>query len=105
MEIFWVSWWQKTEDYRPITYPPNKGILGWWCSGMRCQDEANSIWAMVIAENLSEVKNIVIQDWPEAEEWRFCDEVENTTLSDRFHIKDWMEVRIESFNNQNPVPV
>ena len=98
MKIFWMSWWQKTDDYRPITYPPNKGIIGWWCTGMRLQDEANSICAMVIAENELEAKNTIKQDWPESEEWRFCGEVENTTLSDRFRIENWMQIRIDEFN-------
>ena len=30
---FWMSWIVKEEDYRPLTFPPNEAILGWWNTG------------------------------------------------------------------------
>lgn len=33
MNRWWLSWYQPGPDYRPLTYPPNEQILGWWCTG------------------------------------------------------------------------
>ena len=88
-KTFWVSWHQPTEDYRPLKYPPNPKILGWWCSGER-GDGCAIIIAMVKAGRESEAKGHIEKDWPEAEDYRFCDEKEDLFVSSRFPLNDWM---------------
>ena len=88
----WISWLQPTEDYRPLTYPPNKEILGWWCSGYT--DEAATLCALVQAEDEQAAKAEVIKEWPEAERWRFCERRETKDLGDRFKPTGWMVERL-----------
>ncbi len=90
---YWLSWYQPTEDARPLTYPPNKSILGWWNSGSRCSDDAHTICALVDAQSEDAAKKAVTKDWPEAKEWRFCAESDGK-LSDRFPLSDWMKERM-----------
>lgn len=98
--IYWISWYQPTEDHRPLTYPPNKGVLGWWCTGM--SDKGDTLCAMVVADTAVHAEEIIRVDWPEAETWRFCDEVATTTLSDRFPLDSkWMKPRIDAYNESN----
>lgn len=92
--LFWLSWYQPTEDHRPLEYPPNDAVLGWWCSGSRCSDGAKTIVAMVREETEDAAKKAIKKDWPEATEWRFCNTVENTTMNDRFPLSDWMVQRM-----------
>lgn len=84
----WISWFQPTEDYRPLTYPPHKEILGWWCTGYR--DEEATICALVDVDTEEQAQLIIKQDWPEVEEWRFCEDKENKKVSDRFSLEPWM---------------
>lgn len=91
---FWISWHQPTEDYRPLRYPPNEAVLGWWCSGQA--DQGATLCAMVEAENANRAEAVVLADWPEAEGWRFCEPKTDLTLSDRFPLSDWMEPRFEA---------
>ena len=79
MKRFWIFWYQPTEDYRPLKWPLPKTILGWWCSGQRCSDEASTLIAWVVAPSDYAAEKLIKKYWPEAKEWRFCDEVE----------KDW----------------
>ena len=90
---FWISWYQPTEDHRPLTYPPNASILGWWCTGTRGSDDASTMCALVSADSEEAAKQAIRKDWPEAEEWRFCEKKESLELSDRFPLSDWMEPR------------
>jgi hypothetical protein len=104
-KLWWLSWDQTTSDERPLTFPPNEAILGWWNSGSRCSDDAHTICAFVQAETEEEAKAAVKKDWPEAEEWRFCGEtsvkpgdrfpLKETSVKpgDRFPLKDWMKPR------------
>lgn len=85
---YWISWYQPTEDYRPI-YKGDKEPLNhlYWCTGQRCGgDNAFTVCAVVDAENVEEAKKTVQKYWPEANEWRFIEEKEPTYLpsEDRF---------------------
>ena len=93
-KCFWISWFQPTEDHRPLTYPPNEKIVCWWCTGTRVEDNASTLVAFVIGNSEEEAKAAILKDWPEAEEWRFCQEKENKDLSDRFPLSDWMKERM-----------
>jgi len=96
MKFFWISWIQPTEDYRPLSYPPLPPILGWWCTGTIGMESI--ICAMVKAQSKDEAEQIIKLDWPEAKDWRFCDERVAGTLSDRFPLSDWMVERFETVN-------
>lgn len=85
---FWLSWIQTTEDYRPLTDPPHRAVLGWWCSGYDAQDNA-TLCALVQAESLGQAKSAVKSSWPECPDldvvWRFEDMKGNDWLpGDRF---------------------
>lgn len=94
----WISWYQPTDDYRPLTDPPADGILGWWCSGYD-QDDVPSICALVDVDSSDpeSAKKVILHSWPEADRWRFCDPREDDYLpGDRFPLKPWMEDRVAS---------
>lgn len=94
--LYWCSWWCEEGDHRPVTYPPNEAILGWWHTGY---DSAGrkSLVAMVLAKDPSELIDAIRKDWPEFDgEWRFSDDIEHyRELGTRFPLKPWMEERIE----------
>jgi len=71
---YWISWYQPTEDERPLTFPPNEAVLGYWCSGQRCADDAWTLCALVRAPSAAEAQAAILKDWPEASEWRFVNE-------------------------------
>ena len=93
---FWVSWIQQTCDHRPLTYPPNDGILGWWCSGYDASGDA-VLCAVIEAEDADAVRSVVVRDWPEASVWR-CFEPRDCDWkpNDRFPLADWMRLRFTS---------
>ncbi len=97
MNRFWLSWYQPTEDYRPLHDPPNLAVLGWWCSGYGLSDETATLCALVLAPSEAAAKKKIKMDWPEAANWRFCDSVgPEWELSDRFPVgKGWMKDRME----------
>lgn len=97
MKRFWISWYQKTEDPRPIHFPPSQGILGWWSSGVRNSDDAHTISCVVDAKNEKEAMLEISKDWPEEErEHRFCKERENDFQpGDRFPLSEWMRDRFK----------
>lgn len=75
LRLFWVSWNQPGEDFRPV-YDPKKESepFGhrYWCSG---EGEGYfTMCAMVAAEDEADAKRRVRKYWPEAKVWRFCDE-------------------------------
>jgi hypothetical protein len=41
----------------------------------------------------------VRKEWPEANDWRFCDEREDATLSNRWQIADWMVPRLAAVSS------
>ena len=88
MKRFWISWRQPTEDYRPLTDPPHPQVLGWWCSGH------TTLCAAVEANSEVEARMYVRIAWPEASEWRFCEEKPADFVpGDRFPLSDWMRER------------
>lgn len=97
-QLWWVSWVQLTEDYRPLKSPPNEGVLGWWCSGYTA-DDTPILCALVAGDD---PKAILVKDWPEVADvrWRFEHRVESTLLSDRFPISKWMEKRIAAYESR-----
>lgn len=105
MKRYWCSWVCEEDDHRPLTYPPNEGILGWWCSGYTPEDHA-TLCALVEAESVDHVREVVLKDWPEfvkdwpsfgGQLWRIePEEVASDWLPiDRFPLSDWMKERIE----------
>lgn len=91
---FWLSWEEKSDDHRPLTYPPNEAIIGWWCSGYG--DDYATIVAWVEAVDEDAARAAVAKDWPESasSEWRFCEEVERGWRpGDRFPLSTWMQER------------
>jgi len=95
MMRFWLSWYETATDHRPLTFPPNAAILGWWCSGERCSDEASILVAIVEGDDEDAAKAAVVKDWPGEKEWRFCNEWDGK-LSDRFPPQDWMIPRLKA---------
>lgn len=99
-KLYWCSWNQPTEDHRPIKFPPNEQILGWWCSGNG--PEGATLCAWVKAEDEPDVLKTVNKDWPEItsmEQFRFCEEKEKYEPCDRFPIEpnEWMQERMREF--------
>jgi hypothetical protein len=98
---YWISWYQNTEDYRPLNSPPNEQILGWWNTGVN-GDDLNIICALVSAESEAAATEAILKEWPEATEykWRFFDEKLYTPMEDRFPREEWMVERIaQAFPN------
>jgi len=96
MSNYWISWWQPTDDYRPLTFPPNPGVMGWWKSGETMDEKPkSSLCAWVVAKNEDEAMEVVLKDWPEAEDWRFitpqADDWDGP--GDRFPLPDWSPKR------------
>lgn len=91
----WISWYQPTADFRPLADPPNEAIIGWWCTGQAGIDDGGpfTLCALVIADSDDKAKASVHVDWPEAENWRFCDPRATCDLSDRFQFPSWMRDR------------
>lgn len=98
MKCWWVSWYQPTDDMRPLTDPPTEGVCGWWSTGMG--DSGHTLCAAVFAPNEAEAKFAVKVSWPEAVRWRFCEEQEDGfKLSNRFHIsREWERERVDAAN-------
>ena len=84
----WISWYQPTEDYRPVNYPPTEKVLAWWCTGQ--SDTSATIVALVDVEDQEQAEYHVKLNWPEAENWRFCDDEETKVFGSRFPVQDWM---------------
>lgn len=96
MKYFWMRWYQPGEDYRPLSFPPNESILGWWCSGRRGDEDNTAILvALVKASDEAAAVKAVAVDWPE-HQLDFCQELEPYPLSDRFPIPadSWMAKRV-----------
>ena len=84
---WWVSWWQPTEDYRPLTWPLPEYIYGYWCTGEDAQGRF-SLVAWVECDAELKVPELIRKHWPEAEDWRFCSEVDmDWAPNDRFPLK------------------
>jgi hypothetical protein len=95
MNRYWVSWYQPTDDFRPVVFPPTHGILGWWCSGYD-SDDTPILVALVEAEDEEMAEDALIRNWPETEgiEFRFFDQKESDYLpGDRFPLPDWSPLK------------
>ena len=95
----WVSWIERSEDYRPICDPPNKAVLGWWRSG-ECLG-GNTLCAYIDADSYTDIDKAVEREWPThsdlnyIRDWRFLKIVPDDFVpSDRFPLSDWMRERI-----------
>lgn len=84
----WISWYQPTDDHRPITYPPNVAILAWWCTGY--SEKGSTLCALVDSQSEDDARMKLLKDWPEIEEWRFCEDRDSKSFTSRFPLKDWM---------------
>jgi hypothetical protein len=86
---FWISWYQNTEDYRPLTDPPITAVKHWWCSGNA--DEGATLCAVVEAATELAAQEAVRKSWPEASDdcFRFCEKKDTDWLppSGRFPVK------------------
>ncbi len=87
----WISWYQPTDDYRPVNFPPSEKILAWWCTGQ--SDKGAVICCLVDELGESEAKAQIVKNWPEAEQWRFCEIKTDKKFNDRFPVSDWMIAR------------
>ncbi len=105
-KLYWCSWNQPTEDHRPVKFPPNEQILGWWCSGYAMDNNgdftASTLCAWVKAKDEDDVLKGVSKDWPEItsmSQFRFCDEKEKYEPCDRFPIEPykWMKERFKEY--------
>lgn len=94
MNRFWISWHQPTEDWRSINFPPI-GVMGYWCSGYRGEDDVPILVALVDAESEDDAKAVVLKDWPEATDWRFVKKrTQDYRTGDRFPLPDWSPLLI-----------
>jgi len=92
-ERYWCSWVCPEDDPRPLSYPPNEKVLGWWCSGYDGEDRS-ILCATVAGSSETEVAEAIRADWPEFDgEFRFIQETDSAPPGDRFPLSDWMECR------------
>lgn len=92
---FWMSWEERSKDYRPLKSPPNKAVLGWWCSGYAGDGSHSMLVAWVEAKNERDAKKAIAQDWPGKRTWRFIETREpDWRPSDRFPLADWTKERV-----------
>lgn len=94
LKLWWVSWHQPTDDPRPIDFPPLPEILAWWISGEEASGRF-TLCAYVQGNDEEEVKAGVLKHFPEAEDWRFCNQ-KDYIPSDRFPLPDWSPLNKKS---------
>lgn len=100
---FWLSWEECSEDYRPITDPPTRAVLAWWCSGEAGDGSFSTLVALVEAEDEDSAKAAVLESWPldgsnrGGQRWRFCEERSfDWRPGDRFPLGNgWARERVE----------
>lgn len=96
---FWLSWKERSPDYRPLTDPPNEAVLGWWKSGEAGDGSYATLCACVEAPDEEAAQAAVLKSWPPYKkklvEWRFCEPVaDDFTPGDRFPIESgWSKKR------------
>jgi hypothetical protein len=95
MKRFWLSWYEPSEDWRPVHFPPNENILGCWCSEL--SDIGPTVVAFVESKNEQEAWDSIDKEFPREgpRDIRFCEERDFSFLpNDRFPLDPWMENRI-----------
>jgi hypothetical protein len=100
MKRWWASWCCYDDDYRPLTYPPNKEILGWWVTDKTPSDlfgpDRVTICGLIQAPTEAHAREAIQTDWPDADT-RFVVEKEPYEFeeSDQFPLSDWMVSRLK----------
>jgi hypothetical protein len=88
---WWISWQEPTGDdgdYRPVSWPLPKSVLGWWCTGEAMDSSYATLVAWVAAANEKAAKSLIEKHWKPGP-WRFCDERQlDWTPGDRFPMKE-----------------
>jgi len=80
MKRFWISWYQpvgESGDWRPIYNSKKESEpFGnkYWLSGETGDGKAVTICAVVDARSQTEAEKLVKKFWPDAGDWRFCEE-------------------------------
>ena len=94
--IYWISWLQPTIDYRPLAFPPNDDILGYWCT--ESTSNVFTLYAYVVAGDEEGARAKILKDWPEAKDWRICEPQDIVVDSDHFPLNDWTIARCQMKN-------
>lgn len=94
---FWVSWFQLSDDYRPLQDPPQpENIKAWWCSGS--SEYGATLCAIVDAVDEDTATSCIENAWGigDVGDFRFVEEREDSWFpGDRFPItKDWEKSRL-----------
>lgn len=100
--LFWVGWQFKGADWRPIHFPPNEGILGWWKTGEAgCGEPTiSTLVGWVEAETEEAAVALVSEEWDvdlRGGDLRFVEQKQKVVTSDRFPTKDWMVGRLRKW--------
>jgi hypothetical protein len=93
---YWISWNEYSEDYRPLTFPPQKPILGWWKTGESGDGSHATLVACLDTDTEHHAKTIIESEWPnkDDEDWRFCEVKDDDFVpGDRFPLSEWMQER------------
>ena len=95
MNRYWMSWICYDEDYRPLTYPPNESIKGWWCSGYDSKENV-ILCGLIDAKSEDAAWSAIEKDWPGIKQ-RFCESKDKKFRpGDRFPPSAWMTERMEA---------
>jgi len=90
---FWISWEQPATDASPSTYPPNEHIIGCWSTGWT-DAEALILCALVDADTIADAQAAVVEEWPDVDRWRFCEDGTEWKETERFRFTDhWSRER------------
>lgn len=84
----WISWYQPTDDHRPINYPPTEKVLAWWKTGE--SDKGSTLVALVDVDTEISAQESILGNWPEVKDWRFCEEKNDKIFGSRYPVQDWM---------------
>ena len=100
VQRWWLSWYQAGSDHRPMTYPPNESILGWWCTGSGPHggfEDVDILCALVQAGSEDAAWAAALKDWPDMIDRRFIGprDADYMIHSDRFPLSDWMIPRMK----------
>ena len=71
--IFWISWYEAADD-DPGEDAKTPDSMHWWCTGIRCEDNAQTICARIEATDVVEAKAIAAAVYGRSVdeiEWRF----------------------------------